>query len=243
MNNKVERYSWEDALIEAQARGLIKNGALLLALKLAKAINWKPKGGKPSGLYWKNAEALRDVGASRSTYFEHRKSLVETGFLTEIGGNLIPMVPDLSLVETVQEGIESLPETSESVLETEQSVVETPESVVETPYSEDIYSEDSLSEDDSKDVAVPVGTAHAFLSQKEFDSLFGDILVNNLLLETSPIALEAEATPSFEVFSQKMREVLGAAWDRKTPKAQEQHYKTHIKTKEHMARYARGGNK
>lgn len=139
---KVQRYDWLDALVEAQARGLIPNGALLLCVKLSKAINWVPDDKRPSGLYWKNEEALKSVGASRANYFKHRKVLFDLGFFTEKSGNLLPQVPDLSLLETD----ESLLETTESPLETEQSLLE-------HPYSEDIYSEDVLSEENTVTVA------------------------------------------------------------------------------------------
>lgn len=134
----VQRYTWEDALIEAQVNGVIKNGALLVALKLARAINWEPGGhrkGQPSGLYWKNEEALRAVGASRTAYFDHRKALFDAGFFTEANGNLIPTLP------------ESVVRTEESVVRTKESVVRTEKSVVRNPYSEDTYTEDLDSED------------------------------------------------------------------------------------------------
>lgn len=133
----MNRYDWEDALIDAQTAGRIPNGALLVALKLARAINWKPKGNKPAGLYWKNEEALESVGSSRASYFKHRKSLVETGFFTQENGNLLPTIPEKSLVET-----------EKSPVETTESLVETEKSLGDNPLSEDTCSEDVLSEDD-----------------------------------------------------------------------------------------------
>lgn len=146
--NTVKRYEWLDALVDAQKAGLISNGALLLCTKLSKAIQWSPKDGRPAGLYWKNATALKEVGASRATYFKYRQSLFETGFLTEIGGNLIPLVPEVSLVETVEDEEVSLVETEQSLVKTEESLVETQESLGDNPYSVDILPVDVLSEDD-----------------------------------------------------------------------------------------------
>lgn len=143
MNKRVERYAWSDALVQAQADRHIKNGALLLAMKLAKAINWKPKDGRPAGLYWKNKDALANVGASRATYFEHRKALFDLGFFIEIGGNLIPQLPNLSLLETEQSAVQ----TSQSALETDESALKTPESALHNPLSVDTFSEDVLCDD------------------------------------------------------------------------------------------------
>ena len=137
----VQRYEWEDALVDAQTTGLIPNGALLLALKLARAINWCPKDKRPAGLYWKNEDALESVGASRATYFKHRQSLVETGFFRQENGNLLPTMPDESLVETRK----SLVKTTESLVETEKSLVDNPLSV--DTFSEDELSEETLSEE------------------------------------------------------------------------------------------------
>ena len=131
----VQRYTWEDALIDAQASKVISNGALLVALKLSKAINWNPTKRQQPGLYWKNEDALKAVGSSRASYFKHRQSLFETGFFTEVNGNLIPTLPQ-SLVETTQ-----------SSVETSQSLVETEKSLGDNPFSEDILSEDICSED------------------------------------------------------------------------------------------------
>lgn len=152
----VERYTWSDALVEAQTKGVIENGALLLAMKLAKAINWKPKNKRPAGLYWKNEDALAEVGASRATYYKHMPSLVETGFFTRDKGNLLPAMPQKSLVETSQDTQKSLVETGKpqiepqkSLLETTESLVETGKSLVDRPLSVDILSEDELSEEET----------------------------------------------------------------------------------------------
>lgn len=144
----MKRYEWSDALIDAQTEGRITNGALMLAMKLAKAINWNPKDGRPAGLYWKNEDALRAVGSSRAQWFKHRESLVETGFITIEKGNLVVTMPDESLVET-----------EKSPVETKESLVETEKSPVDNPLSVDICSEDVLSVEDSETTAgaaVPV---------------------------------------------------------------------------------------
>lgn len=142
----VQRYTWEDALIKAESLGLLPTGAVNMCLRLAKEINWVPKNGGPSELRWKNEDALKSVNSSRATYFRYRRVLFETGFLTERNGNLLPLVPDLSHIETVQ-----------SQVETNESHIETPESQVDTPYSEDTYTVDVLSEDTySEDKEGPV---------------------------------------------------------------------------------------
>jgi len=140
----MKRYTWEDSLIEAQTKGLISNGALMVALKLAKAINWKPRKGRVEpGLYWKNEEAFKAVGLGRSTYYTHREALFDLGFFVEVRGNLIPRLPD------------SLPETAESSAETSKSSRGTKKSTGEQSFSEDTlpvdtYSVDSLSESSNR---------------------------------------------------------------------------------------------
>ncbi|WP_328496768.1 hypothetical protein OHS59_31720 [Streptomyces sp. NBC_00414] len=142
MTQHIERYTWEDRLIEAETLGLLPSGAVNMCLRLAKAINWKPgnhRKGMPSGLYWANEEALKEVNSSRATYFRYRKILFDVGFFTEIKGNLIPLLPVLSQIETGE------------------SHIETGESQTDTPYSEDTYTEDSSTEDtkSEKNAAVP----------------------------------------------------------------------------------------
>lgn len=148
---RVQRYTWEDSLIEAQRLGVISNGDLLVALKLARAINWQPKDKRQPGLYWANEEALEAVGCGRSTYFKHRKSLVEIGYFITVKNNLIPRVPD-PLVETV----ESTAETTESLGETEKSLGDNPFSV--DICSEDICSDDLFSKDKSAVVVPPTAS-------------------------------------------------------------------------------------
>lgn len=151
----MNRYDWEDALIDAQTAGQIPNGALLVALKLARAINWSPKDKRPAGLYWKNEDALKSVGAGRATYFTHRQSLVETGFIRFENGNLLPTIPEKSLVET-----------KESPVETTESLVETEKSLGDNPFSEDTFSEDVCSEEHEV-TTVPDGPVVAVREEPE----------------------------------------------------------------------------
>lgn len=155
----MKRYEWEDALVDAQTTGLIPNGALLLALKLARAINWCPKDKRPAGLYWKNEDALKAVGASRATYFNHRESLVETGFIKYEKGNLLPCMPDESLVETRK----SLVKTTESLVETEKSLVDNPLSV--DTLSVDELSEETLSEEGPVSASASPTLPNAFSTE------------------------------------------------------------------------------
>lgn len=170
----IDRYVWEDALIKAESLGLLPPGAVNLALRLASAITWKPKGNKPSGLYWKNEDALASVGASRATYFRYRQSLFETGFLTDEDNNLIPQVPDLSQIETDRESQESQIETNESHIETEQSQIETTESQIDTPYTVDTFTVDESTVDSFTEEAPVVADAPTVPSNKE-SSLIRDI--------------------------------------------------------------------
>lgn len=134
---RVQRYQWEDSLIKAETLGLLPAGAVNLGLRLSHAITWEPKNNKPSGLYWKNEDALADVNASRATYYRYRAVLFETGFFEEVAGNLMPLLPDLSQYET---------DVSQS--ETSQSQSETAESQFDNPYTVDIYTVDSFTVDE-----------------------------------------------------------------------------------------------
>lgn len=142
---KTKRYEWSDALVEAQTMGFIGNGALLTAMKLAHAITWEPKDGRPSGLYWKNELAAATVGVSRATLYRQLPELKEAGFLKEVNGNLIATLPE-SQNETrkVFEGRaeiirKSHLETPESQSETSKSQSETQKSQSDNPYTVDTY--------------------------------------------------------------------------------------------------------
>lgn len=186
--NKVQRYEWEDALIDAHVAGVITNGALLVALKLSKAINWNPKGHRPSGLYWANEEALRAVGAGRSTYFKHRGELFDGGFFIEQSGNLIPKVPESTLetnkstVETLEGDTQSTLETPKSTVETGQSTVETPKSTGDNPYTVDTYTVDTYSDDAT--AGAVANEDESLLETKETDT------------HPSPQGLQGSSSPS-----------------------------------------------
>ena len=85
----LQRYKWEDTLIEAQTIGYITNGALLTALKLAGGMNWK-LGGE---LRYDNDSACVDYGIGRTTFYAHRKELIESGFLGRRAGNYFAKLP------------------------------------------------------------------------------------------------------------------------------------------------------
>lgn len=148
MNELVQRYTWEDAVIEAESLGLLPAGAVNLCLRLARAINWVPADGRPSGLYWKNETALKSVNSSKATYHRYRQQLFDAGFFVEVKGNLLPQIPELSQIETVE------------------SQIETTESQLDSPYSEDTYSEDLLSE-----------TIREGLTMKHFEEQVGTPLI------------------------------------------------------------------
>ena len=172
---KVQRYTWDDALIDAQTNGTINDRDLLVALKLSKAINWSPKDARVPGLYWANEEAAAAVGISRSTLYKALRELKRAGFFTLVKGNLVPVIPE-SLSETktaksLSETPKSLLETSKSLLETSKSLSETPKSPSDNPFSEDILSEDTLSEDSfSKNNPQPQVASDGTLSNQSGDS-------------------------------------------------------------------------
>lgn len=93
-SERLQRYEWEDCLIEATALKLIPKGWASSALRLSRQFNWTPKKtGKEPGLYWANRIAAKSVGIGESTMYEHVKGLKEHGFLTVKAGNLIPRLP------------------------------------------------------------------------------------------------------------------------------------------------------
>lgn len=198
MTNIIERYTWEDSLIEAETQGIISAGAVNMCLRLAKAINWKPgnkRKGQPSGLYWKNEEALKAVNSSRATYFRYRKSLFEAGFFIEVNGNLIPQLPVLSQTDTDQSHIETM-----------ESQIETEESQTDTPYSEDTYSENVLSEDKDNDAAVPAASKESDIKDetKEYEGTKdADSSPLSTVVTDSPLSSEKETRPVNSLFAEK----------------------------------------
>jgi hypothetical protein len=133
----LQRYEWEDALIESHTNGIISNGAVLAALKLASKVNWSPKdpSRKEPGLYWKNDDAFKAAGVGRSTFYRHRSELFEAGFFDLVRGNLVPRLG------------QSTPETVESSRETDESPGETKKSPGGQPFGEDTFTVNTLSED------------------------------------------------------------------------------------------------
>jgi hypothetical protein len=87
----LQRYKWEDSLIKAQTIGYITNGALLTALKLAGGMNWT-KGGI---LGYDNDSACVDYGIGRTTFYAHRKELIESGYLGRKSGNYFAKLPTI----------------------------------------------------------------------------------------------------------------------------------------------------
>lgn len=166
MTESVQRYTWCDALVEAQALGIITNGSLMVGMKLAHAITWSPKSGGRSELRWANDLAFEVVGLARSTYYQWAPQLREAGFITEIGGNIVPLIPDTYIetqaafvvrreelkakyeaMKAKKEQPKSVGRTVKSVGHTYESVVRTPESVGHNPYSVDTYPVDKYSVD------------------------------------------------------------------------------------------------
>ncbi|MGY4959878.1 hypothetical protein [Streptomyces sp. 900105245] len=202
MTNIIERYTWEDSLIEAETQGIISAGAVNMCLRLAKAINWKPgnkRKGQPSGLYWKNEEALKAVNSSRATYFRYRKSLFEAGFFTEVNGNLIPQIPVLSQTDTDQ-----------SHIETKESQIETEESQTDTPYSEDTYSEDVSS--DKNNAAVPAAGKEADNkdeTKEDEETKTVDSPLSSVVTD-SPLPSEKKTRPVKSLFVEKRAALVEA---------------------------------
>jgi hypothetical protein len=184
MMEVIKRYEWEDSLIEAHRVGLIENGALLVALKLAKAIHWAPVG-KPSGLYWANTQALEAVGAGRSTFYRHRSDLFKAGFFKEEKGNLIPLIPDLSSIETAT-----------SQAETDESPVETAESPGGKTYSEDTYTDKEYSEDYSLQVTTAAKAPAVTLIPLEEDASFAGSLNSRRLRPLTTLLLSKVKVPA-----------------------------------------------
>lgn len=204
----IKRYEWEDALIDAQVEGRISNGALLVALKLSKAITWVPDDGRQSALYWKNEEAFKAVGLGRSTYFKHRDELFGTGFFVSIRDsksrdNLHPAIP-----ESPQDGQKSLLETTKVHSRDSDSPQDGLEkSTGDNPYSVEIHCRDTV-ENNSVDAPVvadaPTVTSSSNSKVKEDDEdveIIWDIEDYPLTSKAQPTSLnlEVEETPQSTV--------------------------------------------
>lgn len=167
---KVERYTWSDALVDAQTQGRIGNGPLLLAMKLARVINWNKK-----ELRWSDRDAWTACGSSKGSFYDNVKVLFDEGFFVRTNGNLVPCIPQWAeqsesrTGKSPEVGLKSQSEiakksgsrTNESESRTSESGSRTQESESCDTYSEDLYSEDSSSEDVSTVEEVPVVVADA----------------------------------------------------------------------------------
>lgn len=157
----VQRYTWLDAIIEAEATEKINKEANT-AHRLAHAITWEPSDGRPSGLYWANELAADVCGVPRATFYRHIKVLKAEGFFTEEKGNLLPALPESqnetrelfeqrrqALVDAYNAEAKSHNETKTGVKtgssgakshnDTSKSQNETGESQNDNPYSVDTY--------------------------------------------------------------------------------------------------------
>ncbi len=74
---KIQRYSFEDALIKWGAhKGRKEKAAVSMGLMLCSQLNWS-KGGV---LRWKTSNALEAIGVSRSTFYRTMPILVDAGW-------------------------------------------------------------------------------------------------------------------------------------------------------------------
>ena len=154
----MQRYEWEDSLIQAQADGLINDTALLVALKLSKAINWAPKKRAVPGLYWANEDAAQAVGIKRASLYRGLKTLKEQGFFELVNGNLVPTLPKSQI------------ETPKSQIDTSKSQIETAESQIDNPFTVDIFTDDSFTVDlTSCSVSADAPTAQQTLTKEGED--------------------------------------------------------------------------
>lgn len=191
--NIIQRYAWSDAIVEAQAMGVIGNGEFTTAMKLAHAIYWEPSDGRPSGLYWSNELAAQTVGLGLATFYRRIKSLKQAGFFEEVKGNLIPCIPD-SQSEThakFDERKEALKAAHTSQSESQPLKVRVATSQSESPnsqsdktysgdyaverYSGDLYSEDSIA--GAKAPALPAEGGESSTPTSSDDLLIPDSLI------------------------------------------------------------------
>jgi hypothetical protein len=151
---RIQRYEWEDCLIEASTLKLIPKGWATTALRLSRQINWTPvKTQREPGLYWSNALAAKSVGIGQSTMYEHVKGLKQHGFLIVKKGNLVPRLPhdhegiwrqfdqyveQLASSECQEEGTEE---------QDDDSRTQSSDSTRRDTFTEDICTEDLCTED------------------------------------------------------------------------------------------------
>jgi DNA-binding transcriptional ArsR family regulator len=191
MNSKnLQRYEWEDYWIKCSTLGRIDRSSVSIALRLSMQINWTPKNGKRVGLNWANDLAAASVGIPRSTFRRHLKALKQAGCFKLVKGNLVPCVGDdqeevnLLYVEHVKrlskEFLEASisPELALPVSNvSSKSLNETLESHIDTPFTEDICTENILTEDsfskktDAKQPALSGGLESKLKIPSLLDSL------------------------------------------------------------------------
>jgi hypothetical protein len=194
----VQRYEWEDLLIEAAAVGRISEGYADLARRLARPIHWNPKDGKPAGLYWKNEWAMKSVGSSMPAYYRMKRELAEAGFFTMIRGNLIPTLPpDLEDIHSeYQAFVETI--TTEEIVTSDSEDDESTDDETITTDKETITSDDAFIISDSSELSLMI--THTVDTYSE-DSLSGDSSskpapLRGLAVFQKKISVEDVSTPS-----------------------------------------------
>lgn len=153
-SERLQRYEWEDCLIEAAALKLIPKGWASSALRLSRQFNWTPKKtGKEPGLYWANRLAAKSVGIGESTMYEHVKGLKEFGFLMVKGGNLIPRLPSnhedirTQFDERVQQLTAAHDQETNYERDKADSRIQSRDSTGDDSFTEDSCTDDSSTED------------------------------------------------------------------------------------------------
>jgi len=85
----MDQRDWEDALFSAEDAGLIDAPAVLMGLRLSRAIEW----GDHPVVRWHGERLLEAMKTGRTQFYGHRKSLSAAGLLTVDGQNLLPTSP------------------------------------------------------------------------------------------------------------------------------------------------------
>lgn len=169
-SHTLQRYEWEDRLIESHALALIAKEPVATALFLSRQFNWDPRdGGKPS-LRWANKLAAESVGIPRSTFMKHLKVLKQEGFLAVERNNLVPALPSdhddikrsfqtlvADLSEVHGQGLTAQRRDFLSHIDNSRASSGTAESSNEDSFTEDSCSEDLCTDDSFTDT----GTSHA----------------------------------------------------------------------------------
>lgn len=168
----IQRYTWDDAVIEAEAVGVLTIGEARLAHALARQIMWDAD---IAELRWANELAADVAGISRASYYRNIKGLKAKGFIGTKDGNLMPTYPE-SQNETHMLYLERQAKLTEaynlkkSQDETSKYQDETPKSQVDNPYSEDTYTDDLFSEETDAPVVADAPTSPSFLKDEVEDT-------------------------------------------------------------------------